>query len=258
MRDTMDEVKLAELAESIGKIGIVEPLVVIRVGERYRVVAGHRRQIAAGLVKYSPVPCIVRDAGQIDPAAVTIAENYYREDVNPAEEAVFLEHLLETRCNGDMELLAALIRHTVAYIDDRLLLLRGDRAVLDQLKERKISLAVARELNKVKDEGRRRVYLDAAIRGGATAAVVREWRAHGDYLPATEGAPAAAASTDGQPQFIPPENMLVCFFCGDDDDPHLMELLYLHRQCKKFVQRILATGGQTPAAVEPPKAEGSV
>jgi ParB/RepB/Spo0J family partition protein len=247
MRDTMDEEDLAKLAQSILEIGVVEPLVVERNGDRFTLIAGHRRLIAAGIARLVTLPCIVRERGEIDPLAVTVAENYYREDVNPAEEAAFLAELLETRCGGDMETLAAIIHHTVGYIDDRLALLKGDATVLDELRNRRINLAVARELNRVKDDGRRLVYLDAAIRGGATAAVVRRWRADGEILGDTQMPDAAAAGTDGQPQMIAPSSALQCFFCGDADEQSLIEVFYLHRPCKKFLQRIL-DAGKSPAA----------
>lgn len=235
----MDEVALAELAESIRRVGVIEPLVIERTGDRFRVIAGHRRLIACGIVHFSPVPCLVRNAGEVDPAAVAVAENYYREDVNPAEEAIFLDRLLKDRCNGDVDLLATLIRHRREYIDDRLLLLRGSEEVLHELAARRIPLAVARELNKVKDPGQRVMYLDAAIRGGATASVVRTWRSGSELTeqPAPANGipsdPAAASAT------VAPAPVMECLFCGDADDPHLIEVVYLHRQCRKFLGRIL-------------------
>ncbi len=246
-RETMDEVQLAELAENIRELGVIEPLVVERNGDRFRLIAGHRRLIAAGIAQLRTLPCIVRERGEIDPLAVQVAENYFREDVNPAEEAAFLAELLEARCDGSIETLAAIIHHTVSYCDDRLALLRGDAHVFEALKTKQINLAVARELNRVQDDGRRIVYLDAAIRGGATAVVVRRWRLDGEILGDTQLAPAAAVGPDGQPQMIEPSSALECFFCGDKDEQSLIEVFYLHRHCKKFLKRIL-TAGQTPAA----------
>lgn len=251
MRDTMDEVALQELCESITKIGVVEPLVVERAGDRFRVIAGHRRLIACQAAKFSPVPCVVRNAGAVDPAAVTIAENYYREDVNPVEEAAFLDKLLEERCGGDVDVLAALIRHRREYVEDRVLLIRGDAGVLEALRDHKITLAVARELNKVKDPGRRQVYTDAAVRGGATAAVVRTWRASSDDLPALEPEAGAAAPGESATQTAAPAGELRCMFCDETEDPHLMELTWLHKHCKKILVRLLDRASQ-------PAAEGKV
>ncbi len=241
----MDEVQLAELAQSIAAIGVVEPLVVERSGDRFRVIAGHRRLIACQIVKLTPIPCVVRNAGEVDPAAVTIAENYYREDVNPVEEAEFLSKLLSERCGDDTDVLAALIRHRREYVEDRLLLLQGDAGVLGALKEHKISLAVARELNKVKESGQRTVYLDAAISGGATAAVVRTWRTQYGDIP-TPGSDAAALTPgDSSAQALAAAGVLTCLFCRETDNPHMMVNLWLHTYCKKILERILEPQHET-------------
>ncbi len=239
MRETMDEVALAELADSIGAVGVLEPLVVEKHGDRFQVMAGHRRLIACGLVGVMFVPCIVRPPGSVDSTAVTVAENYYREDVNPAEEAVFLDKLLTERCNGDVDVLAALIRHRREYVEDRLLLLRHDPQVLDALRDRRISLAVARELNRVKDAGQRAVYLDAAISGGATASVVRTWRSQGELLPPTEVIEPAAGDPAANGAAAAEAYRMECLFCGEGDEPHTIEIVYLHRNCKKFLTRLL-------------------
>jgi ParB/RepB/Spo0J family partition protein len=249
MRETMDETQLHELCESIGKVGLLQPLVVEQHGDRYRVLAGHRRLIACQAIKLALIPCIVRAPGEVDPAAVTIAENYYRENVNAAEEAVFLDRLLTERCGGDTDVLAALIKHKREYVEDRLLLLRGDPAVLQAIKERKITLAVARELQKVTDEGQRAVFLDAAIRGGATSAVVRNWRTSAELQPSAVPASEAGVTGSGEPVALAPAYVMTCFFCDASDDPHLMEMLWVHKPCRKFLERI--TSNQTqPAQAE--------
>lgn len=248
MRETMDEVQLADLAESIKKVGVVEPLVVEKNGKRYRVIAGHRRLLACQIIHLSPVPCVVREPGAVDPAAVTIAENYYREDVNPVEEAAFLARLLHERCGDDTDVLAALIRHGRTYVEDRLLLLQGDARVLDALKEHKITLAVARELNRYKDSGTRLAHLDAAISGGATAAVVRNWRAQSDEFAQFNPETPAAGPGDSSatPAAVP--GQLRCMFCQETDNPHMMSNLWLHTYCEKILKRMLEPA--QPAADE--------
>lgn len=245
-RDTMDEIQLAELAESIQAHGLIQPLVVEQHGERYEVVAGHRRLLACQLVEYDPVPCLIRDPFLVDSSAVTLAENYYREQINPAEEAVFLDRLLTERCHGDVDTLAALIRRRRQYVEDRLLLKRGDSNVFQALANRDIPLGVARELNRVKDEGQRLLYLDSAIRGGATAAVVQRWRTQGEAAVPYDAETSAIARTAAAQPGAQPAEQMTCLFCGDADESHLMEVQYLHRQCKKFLVRILDRS-QAPA-----------
>jgi ParB/RepB/Spo0J family partition protein len=252
IRSTFDTTQLAELAMSISDVGLIQPLVVERNGERFRVIAGHRRLVACQIAKYSPVACLVREPGQVDPAAVKLAENYYREAVNPAEEAAFLHELLNTRCGGDTDVLAALIKHPRSYVEDRLLLLRGDPGILEALKHRQISLGVARELNRVTDPNLRLIYLDAASRGGATVQVVRNWRTQ-EYQPAPQasaedGTPAAAGFTPATAA----APAMVCLFCADSDEPERMEHVWLHRHCRRYVEKILNVGAAAAAAADIP------
>jgi ParB/RepB/Spo0J family partition protein len=250
VRSTFDEVQLGELAQSIIDMGLLQPIIVKSTGARFEVIAGHRRLIACQLAKLDPVPCLVREPGAVDDAAVKLAENYYREPVNPAEEAAFLEELLHTRCNGDTDVLAALIKHPRAYVEDRILIGRGDPQILDALRNRQISLTVARELNKVKDPDLRLVYTSAAVRGGATASVVRSWRnqeVQNGLVTSSEEATNAAAQTAAA---IAAATELRCFFCSEADEPERIEHLWLHKHCRKYVEKILQLGAPAAAAAE--------
>jgi ParB/RepB/Spo0J family partition protein len=239
VRSTFDEVQLAELATSISDMGLIQPIIVKPAGERFEVIAGHRRLIACQIARLDPVPCLVREPGAVDPNAVKIAENYYRENVNPAEEAAFLEELLRTRCGGDTDNLAALIKHSRSYVEDRLMLNRGDPEILAALKRRDISLTVARELNRVKDSDLRLVYLHAAIRGGATAGVIRNWRTtEVQNFSSTESGDAAAASAINAAAAFQPHEMR-CLFCGEADEPERIEHLWLHKHCRRYVEKLL-------------------
>jgi ParB family chromosome partitioning protein len=248
MRETMDEVALAELADSIADTGLQQPIRVFEAAVGFEVIAGHRRLLACRLVNFSPVPCIIDRNMGISTIAKMVAENSAREDVNPIEEARLYLRALEELCHNNTDELCELVKRRRAYVEDRLNLLAGDPLVITALEQRKIGIAVARELNRVGDPGRRLVYLDAAIRGGTSARQVMEWRTQSDGLPPSQPAPNCDVTTDGQAQRIPPAPGFECFFCGDGDDVHLMELMYLHRQCKKFVLKALGleakpTGG---------------
>ena len=233
VRSTFDEVQLAELATSIADMGLIQPIIVKPAGERFEVIAGHRRLIACQIARLDPVPCLVREPGAVDPNAVKIAENYYRENVNPAEEAAFLEELLRTRCGGDTDNLAALIKHSRSYVEDRLMLNRGDPEILAALKRRDISLTVA--------PGRIVTVIgpNAAIRGGATAGVIRNWRTtEVQNFSSTESGDAAAASAINAAAAFQPHEMR-CLFCGEADEPERIEHLWLHKHCRRYVEKLL-------------------
>lgn len=94
-RDIQPEA-LQELADSIRAQGILQPLVVRSVGSgRYEIIAGERRWRAAQLAGLSEVPVIIRDVPDEAAMAMALIENIQRENLNPIEEAVALQRLLE-------------------------------------------------------------------------------------------------------------------------------------------------------------------
>ena len=85
--------RLSELAQSIRTNGIIQPLVVRRLGDRYQLVAGERRWRAAKLAGADRVPVVVQDIPDDRLLEITLIENIQREDLNPIETAVAFERL---------------------------------------------------------------------------------------------------------------------------------------------------------------------
>lgn len=85
--------RLAELAQSIRTHGIIQPLVVRRVGDRYQLVAGERRWRAAKLAGVDHVPVVVQEIPDDRLLEITLIENIQREDLNPVETAAAFERL---------------------------------------------------------------------------------------------------------------------------------------------------------------------
>jgi ParB family chromosome partitioning protein len=99
-RTRMDEGALYELAESIKAQGIMQPILVRRVGQganagKYEIIAGERRFRAARLAGLDSVPVLVRDVPDEAAAAMSLIENIQREDLNPLEEAHGLQRLVK-------------------------------------------------------------------------------------------------------------------------------------------------------------------
>jgi len=85
--------RLSELAQSIRTNGIIHPLVVRRMGNRYQLVAGERRWRAAKLAELAQVPAVVRDIPDDHLFEITLIENIQREDLNPIETAAALARM---------------------------------------------------------------------------------------------------------------------------------------------------------------------
>jgi ParB family transcriptional regulator, chromosome partitioning protein len=87
--------RLAELAQSIRAHGIVQPLVVRRVGDRFQLVAGERRWRAAKLAEVQQVPVVIREIPDDRLLEISLIENIQREDLNPMETAHAFHRLTE-------------------------------------------------------------------------------------------------------------------------------------------------------------------
>lgn len=94
-RQTFDQEKLKELADSIKVHGIIQPLTVRKIGGRYRLVAGERRLRAAQMLGLKEVPARVRELTDQEAAEEALVENLQRSDLNPIEEAQGYQRLIE-------------------------------------------------------------------------------------------------------------------------------------------------------------------
>lgn len=94
-RKKFDEDALKELAASIEAVGVIQPIIVTQIGERYRIIAGERRYRASRLAGLEEIPAIVRDWDQQKQLEAALIENLQRDDLNPIEEALGVKHLME-------------------------------------------------------------------------------------------------------------------------------------------------------------------
>jgi ParB family transcriptional regulator, chromosome partitioning protein len=94
-RREMDQQALEELANSIRTQGIIQPLIVRPMGEKYEIIAGERRFRAALLAGLTTVPVIIRQIPDEAAIAIALIENIQRENLNPIEEAIALQRLIE-------------------------------------------------------------------------------------------------------------------------------------------------------------------
>ena len=94
-RKNFDEEKLSSLAESIKENGIIQPIVVIKENEFYKIVAGERRWRAAKLAGIKKVPIIEKNLNDKEIMELSLIENLQREDLNPIEEAEAYKKLME-------------------------------------------------------------------------------------------------------------------------------------------------------------------
>ena len=93
-RRSFDDDKIDELAESIKEHGIIQPIIVVKNGEMYRIVAGERRWRAAKKLGLKEVPVVIRNYSEFEIAQIALIENLQRENLNPIEEAIGYQTLM--------------------------------------------------------------------------------------------------------------------------------------------------------------------
>ncbi|HET6645600.1 MAG TPA: ParB/RepB/Spo0J family partition protein [Fimbriimonadales bacterium] len=95
-RKQFDEEALRELADSISRVGVMQPIVVREIAkDRYQIIAGERRWRAAAIAGLRSVPVIIRSAGDIEALELALIENIQRTDISPLECAMAYEALIE-------------------------------------------------------------------------------------------------------------------------------------------------------------------
>ncbi len=93
-RQTFNDESLADLAESIKENGIIQPLIVVKSGSGYELIAGERRLRAAKVLGLSEVPVIVRDGKELKKLELALVENIQRDNLNAIEEALAYQKLM--------------------------------------------------------------------------------------------------------------------------------------------------------------------
>ncbi len=148
-RLNFDQKSLMELADSIKQHGIIQPLVVRKLGEKYEIIAGERRYKASQIIGLSKVPAIVVDLDDNKSAEVAIVENLHRKNMSALEEAKSYKKLLQRGIT--QEQLGISLGKSQSYIANKLRLLSLDEKVQEALVREEISERHARSLLSVKD-----------------------------------------------------------------------------------------------------------
>ena len=147
-RNVFDEQKLEELAKSIKKNGIIQPIAVRKTGKNegeYEIVAGERRWLAAQKAGLHEVPITVLDLTDNETLEVAIVENIQRENLNIVEEAKGYERL-NKEFEYDQEKIAKLMSKSRSHISNTLRLLTLPKDVISMLQDGEITAGQARPL----------------------------------------------------------------------------------------------------------------
>ena len=152
-RRTFDESALKELAQSIQAVGVLQPIIVCREGERYAIVAGERRYRASRLVGLEVIPAIVRDWNEQARLEAALIENLQRDDLNPIEEAAGVRRLMD-EAGMTQEQAAERLGKSRSALANLLRLLNLPESVRGLIQAGKLSAGHARALVALEDQSR--------------------------------------------------------------------------------------------------------
>ena len=247
-RLSFDEKGLNELAESIRQHGIIQPLVLRKVADKYEIIAGERRHKAAYIAGLVKVPAVIIDLNDNESAEVAIVENIQRRDLSPIEEAKSYKKLLD-RGYLTQDQLASRMGKTQATISNKLRLLNLDEKVQDDLLNNKISERHARSLLRVESKEEQREILDNIINNKLnvreTEKLISEKLGENkdNFVPVSNLSNVEEEKTDAFdenlefPKFIndkttdtnvPISNESIDSFFGENDDPILKDYININ------------------------------
>lgn len=147
-RIRFDEEAINELAESIKEHGVIQPIVVRPIADKYEIIAGERRYKASMVAGKNTIPAIVTDLDDKESAEVALIENVQRQDLTPIEEAVSYKKILDMGYLTQNQL-ADKLGKDQSTIANKLRLLNLDEEVQEALLDEKISERHARSLLKI-------------------------------------------------------------------------------------------------------------
>ena len=144
-RKRFDEEALDELAESIKRYGLIQPIVVAKKDNYYQIIAGERRWRASKKAGLTTIPAIIREDDEKKNKEIALIENIQREDLNAVEKAIGIKLLMEQNGLSQMEV-ADLLGKSRSAIANTLRILNLDERVLELAKLGKLTEGHCREL----------------------------------------------------------------------------------------------------------------
>jgi len=228
MRGGHDSEKIQELAESIKRYGLINPITVRKSGSRFEVVAGARRFHAVKSLGIKVIECRIAYGDSLENELVKIHENIMREDVNVVDEAAFLAAIMKKQ-NIDQTRLSKMIGKSEAYVSERLKIGKWDDLTRDAVSSGSLSFSAARELSRIKDSAVRAEMIAHGVKSGASPATAKQWADDANqYTPEDDGAAVpegtrTSDAADNIPRFP-------CVICGG---VHSIVDLVTMRVCKK-------------------------
>lgn len=174
-RRDFDEEKLAELADSIKKNGLIQPIVVRKHGIGYEIIAGERRYQASKRAGLERVPVIVKDVDDAEMYRLALIENIQRDDLNPIEEAKGYKTLIAMNGVKSLGDLSELVSKSRSSISNIIRLLKLPEEVQDMVSDGRLTYATARAILAIDGEERQIALAQKAVENGMATNEVEDY-----------------------------------------------------------------------------------
>lgn len=174
IRLSINQEGIEELAASIEKVGLINPITVKKSGDKYEIIAGHRRYLSCKKIDKKDIPCMVYPEDYALSAEAKITENISREDLSPMETAAAIDEIIKEK-KMSINQVHKFIGKSRGWVGDMLKLLEYPSDLQVQLHYKALNVAQARELSEILNEQTRIEYTTEAIKIGASARVCKQW-----------------------------------------------------------------------------------
>jgi len=231
---------IRRLRDQIATSGLINPITVRLVGERYRLLAGLNRLEAYKLLQHTEIPAHVVTTDDTGASIIRLTENLTRTNLTPVEEAAQLHDLVEATPGG-VDSVAATIGRPVSWVLDRLEILDWDVELQQAVHDKKISASAAKRLARIADPESRRNYIRQATTHGINTRTAALWLQDANSLSQPEP-DLSEKSTINPISQNPPETRIQCFTCGTKYNIQETYPVRLCSSCIKTIQSSCLTG----------------
>jgi len=251
LRSVMIREKLDELVESIRMIGIIQPLRLARKGERYEVICGHRRLMAAKALGLATVPAIVAESTSEIALVEAVHENLVREDVNAIDLARCLREVKREKNLTNSEV-SALFGKSHGWAGQYMVLLNCDGGIQAAVAAGQLDIISARRLQSIEDDNTRHVLLTHAVRSGASQATIGGWVSR-EKAREDGGFSDGVLPDDGDPPAEPEALVFTCRWCGESNASEEMITMPFCSRCYQdyiHAMKLEAAQAESGTAIE--------
>lgn len=162
-RQEFEEASLIELANSIKLHGLIQPILVRKIKNKYEIIAGERRWRASKSAELKQIPCLVKDVTEEVSAKFALIENIQRENLNPIEEAVAYKKLM-LDYNLTQEEIAVQVGKSRSYIANTTRLLNLDKEIISYISKGELTSGHGKAILGIKDKKQQLIFAKKIIK----------------------------------------------------------------------------------------------